>query len=542
MDRLHEILRRNPRLGSAIGRVSPYLPPLNFITIHYVYFISVCMVTSVIFWGSSNPKYSISYTDSLFLVVSAMTEAGLNTVNLSQMTTWQQVLLWLLIIFGSSIWVSIWTVLARKHVFERRYKGIAQRSRLWSPKAPKRQRTLVTDLPLIRKLNRIFSIRNGPTVAATEKGKQTDPIGTVRDPASSSRPVSPVTGPFAVHKSSETPTHADHEKAIGSSEATSPAGLGSREHIAFANTVDADRPKGSTSGFDQGTGASRRYASTSDDDSRLELGPLPDVLHNLHFLTPKKVGRNAQFHDLSSEEREHLGSTEYRALKVLSIAVPLYFFAWQIVACVALGAWIAMNNPQPALDNAVSPWWNGVFNGVSAFNNSGMSVLDANMIPYGSSYFVLVVMGILILAGNTAYPIFLRFWIWSVLQLLNLLTWEESFHDLKVTLEYILKYPRRVYTNLFPARATWWLLFMLFALNGIDWVGYEVLNIGNAQLAHVPVGSTIIDGLFQALGSYYLVLIRRYQLPLIRCSRSFWRLLRCRHPYSLHRPTGSLRD
>jgi hypothetical protein len=50
-----------------------------------------------------------------------MTESGLNTVNLSQMTTWQQALLFLLIVFGSSIWVSIWTVVARKHVFEQRF-------------------------------------------------------------------------------------------------------------------------------------------------------------------------------------------------------------------------------------------------------------------------------------------------------------------------------------------------------------------------------------------------------------------------------------
>ena len=48
------------------------LPPLNFITIHYAYFISTCLVASLIFWGSSTPPKSVSYIDSLFLVVSAM--------------------------------------------------------------------------------------------------------------------------------------------------------------------------------------------------------------------------------------------------------------------------------------------------------------------------------------------------------------------------------------------------------------------------------------------------------------------------------------
>jgi hypothetical protein len=78
-------------------KITSFLPPLNFITVHYTYFLATCLVTSLIFYGCSDPKFSIGYTDSLFLVVSAMTEAGLNTVNLSQMTTGQQFLLWFLI-------------------------------------------------------------------------------------------------------------------------------------------------------------------------------------------------------------------------------------------------------------------------------------------------------------------------------------------------------------------------------------------------------------------------------------------------------------
>ncbi|KAI5865674.1 cation transport protein-domain-containing protein [Durotheca rogersii] len=127
-----------------------------------------------------------------------------------------------------------------------------------------------------------------------------------------------------------------------------------------------------------------------------------------------EVGRKG-VRGLTREEREKLGSTEYRALKLLSIIVPLYFFLWQFIGCISLGAWMAHNLPQPARDNAISPWWNGIFNGVSAFNKSGMSVLDLNMIPYGSSYFVLIVMGAMILAGNTAYPILLRLILWCKL-------------------------------------------------------------------------------------------------------------------------------
>ena len=273
-------------------------------------------------------------------------------------------------------------------------------------------------------------------------------------------------------------------------------------HISFADDMEASRPK-TTTVYESGRGVVRRHVSGSRDDGHINDDLETEMTHH-QYLTSQKIGRNAQFHDLTAEERDHLGGTEYRALKVLSVVVPAYFFLWQLLGCIALGAYINNNIPSPANANAINPWWNGIFNGVSAFNNSGMSVLDANMIPYGSSYFVLIVMGAMILAGNTAYPVFLRFWLWSMLKLLELLTYEDSYRDLKSTLEYILKYPRRVYTNLFPARATWWLLFMLFVLNGTDWVAFEVLNLGNASLSHIPMGSRIIDGLFQALGKYLI--------------------------------------
>lgn len=112
--------------NDTFNRVRMQLPPLNFITVHYAYFIVTCLIASLIFWGSSHPDRSISYTDSLFLVVSAMTEAGLNTVNLSQMTTFQQIVLWLLILMGSSIFVSIGTVFARKRAFETRFKDLVK--------------------------------------------------------------------------------------------------------------------------------------------------------------------------------------------------------------------------------------------------------------------------------------------------------------------------------------------------------------------------------------------------------------------------------
>ncbi|KAI8958065.1 TrkH-domain-containing protein [Daldinia sp. FL1419] len=486
-------------------RLRSLLPPLNFITIHYVYFILVPLISSVVFWGSSNPRASISYVDSLFLVTSAMTEAGLNTVNLSQMTTWQQVLLWLLIIIGSSIWVSIWTVLVRKHAFEARFEEIVRKER---KRRLERRNPSLTLLPITHRLRTLGRSRTGQD--NSEGIPPWEQLQSVNLPVishpSDRRLVSAI---VPQQQESGAYTSGSYPRSVTAAEDTTPAPTATNaeegnmgvaaatDHVVFADDLRSGAR--STSVAASGTTAQRHLSSTD------------TAVNPRSYLKGHKVGRNGQFHGLTSEEREELGGTEYRALKLLSIIVPLYFFLWQFLGCISLGAWIANNLPGPARENAISPWWNGIFNGVSAFNNSGMSVLDANMIPYGSSYFVLIVMGAMILAGNTAYPVLLRLILWSSLKVLKSVTYENDLVEWKETIEYILKYPRRVYTNLFPSRQTYWLVFMLFVLNGTDWVAFEVLNLGNSTLEQTPVGSRIIDGLFQALavrsGGFYVVSI-----------------------------------
>jgi hypothetical protein len=482
-------------MASGIREVRSWLPPLNFITLHYAYLIIVTLVTSLIFWGSSNPRYSISYVDSLFLTVSAMTEAGLNTVNLSQMTTWQQVLLWLLIMLGSTIWVSIWTVVARKHVFEQRFDDIVRQDR----DRRLRKRQTMKQLPI---LDRIRSFRKAitepkpdGTLPATgtklsgedmSNGNALASLPVVRRAISAPEESMPVDGKGA------------QQEDVSPYGQPEPVSLLGRGHIDFE---EPSRPGQSTSIYQRRQITTRRAPAIAADNESEEQ-PADHEFHWRNILKNGNISRNAQFHDLSSDERERLGGCEYRALKILSVIVPLYFFLWQFLGCLAIGAWIANYMPETATSNGANPWWLGAFNAVSAFNNSGMSVLDANMVPFQQSYFVLITMGLLILAGNTAYPIFLRLILWTFLKLLNLATHETTFRGRKETLEFILKYPRRVYTNLFPSLPTWWLLFMLLLTNGIDWAAFEIMNIGNPVTEAIPIGPRILDGLFQALGRF----------------------------------------
>ncbi|KAK0641847.1 cation transport protein-domain-containing protein [Cercophora newfieldiana] len=459
-----------------------WAPPANFITIHYIYFVATCLVTSVIFYGSSTSAFRVSYVDSLFLVVSAMTESGLNTVNLSQINTGQQVLLWILMVVGSSIWVSVWTVLFRKRAFEHRFEAIVKADRRRSEKRRKDRRAL----PILEKIK---SVTKNPVTLPSRDGE--------------SRP--------SIHAAAGAsgPSRAEEGIELAESAVGQPAETRVDGHIAFASAPRAISATSSHRPEDQLNRRMHRSLSAAEKDISEEENDDEGVFHWRRVLNKHNVGPNAQFHNLTTAEREQLGGCEYRALKILAVVVPLYFFLWQVLGAIGIAAWIAINSPDITTSNGVNPWWAGIFYAISAFNNNGMSLVDMNVIPFQQAYYVLLTMALLILAGNTAYPLFLRLIFWSMWKILKLFTKEDAFRDTKSTLEFILNYPRRVYTNLFPARPTWWLCFMVILLNGTDWVLFEVLNIGNPVIEKIPLGPRVFAGLFQAIavrsGGFYII-------------------------------------
>ena len=87
----------------------------TFYRVHMTVFIFVPLVFSVIMY-LCNGRFHIPYIDSLFMCYSAMTVTGLSTVNLSSMTAWQQVILYLLMACGDITVVSWVMVLVRMSV------------------------------------------------------------------------------------------------------------------------------------------------------------------------------------------------------------------------------------------------------------------------------------------------------------------------------------------------------------------------------------------------------------------------------------------
>lgn len=110
---------------------------LNFYRVHVFYFAFTILLTSVILWGSGakgnsnndNARFALSYIDALFLCTSAMTNTGLNTVNLSSITAFQQSILFILMLMGNVTIVSTATVLVRRHWFRKHMQEFLAKSK-----------------------------------------------------------------------------------------------------------------------------------------------------------------------------------------------------------------------------------------------------------------------------------------------------------------------------------------------------------------------------------------------------------------------------
>ncbi|GEM06126.1 potassiumion transporter [Rhodotorula toruloides] len=200
------------------------------------------------------------------------------------------------------------------------------------------------------------------------------------------------------------------------------------------------------------------------------------------------VGRNSEFHGLTTAQQEELGGVEYRALTVLLRIVFAYWLGVQLVAVLAVAPWLATTQPWKSTIRAAgpNPTWFSFFQVWSALD-------DASMVPFEKAYGLVIVQGLLILAGNTAFPVFLRLLIWTVSKAVP------SRSRTRETLQFLLDHPRRCFIYLFPSHQTWFLVFVLVCLNGIDWASFLILDIGNPQIEALATGVRVIDGLFQAI-------------------------------------------
>ncbi|CUS24641.1 LAQU0S18e00914g1_1 [Lachancea quebecensis] len=105
----------------------------NFIAVHYFYIISLSIIGSILIY----PVRNFSYIDILFMATGAATQGGLNTINVNEMSLYQQIVLYLICCLTTPIWIHGVLAFVRLYWFERYFDGI----RDWSKKNFKVRRT-----------------------------------------------------------------------------------------------------------------------------------------------------------------------------------------------------------------------------------------------------------------------------------------------------------------------------------------------------------------------------------------------------------------
>ncbi|KEI37607.1 uncharacterized protein L969DRAFT_96134 [Mixia osmundae IAM 14324] len=456
----------------------------NFFRIHLVVFITLPLILSGIFYAI-NVEPNIAFIDCLYMCYAAMTMTGLQSVLFANMTRAQQGILFIQLVLGSIVTVSIVTIVVRLRAYPAQSANTARSSRSGS-----------TSLELARRkqdgkhvrLHTGLIRRTADEVrvnALSNAGNEATPMESRSLQCHERIPSGPTQltfdettrSPVLRHRRSDSTTHRPSiYRGLGGFE--NPAHSLYRVLTGQVSNAHA-------------IGRTTTQISTHSHRHHLALAGTKPISYLSFDAT---IGRNSRYLDLAPEELAELVELEQRALRLLLIITTSYYFGLQLLFVAVLAPYFAVGNYSENFTQAEgtsSSIWFVIFNTWSAFGNNGLSLLDANFTAFQSCYLLILSTSFLILAGNTCFPVFLRGIIWSLSKFVP------SEHT-RGALHFLLDHPRRCYLYLFPAKQTIWLATIVFVFTAIDWLSFLVLDIGNDLIDTIPLNVRVIDGLFQS--------------------------------------------
>ncbi|SAM09625.1 hypothetical protein [Absidia glauca] len=95
---------------------------IHFLQIHYFYILLIILVFSGLFYCPSGTSWA--YIDALYMATTSCTNTGVNTIPLSNMSTYQVMVLYFSSLAGSHILVSLVVVMVRKYYFNKRFREV----------------------------------------------------------------------------------------------------------------------------------------------------------------------------------------------------------------------------------------------------------------------------------------------------------------------------------------------------------------------------------------------------------------------------------
>ncbi|KAH7111301.1 potassium transport protein 1 [Dendryphion nanum] len=443
-------------------------PPINYITLHYAYILTFGILAIIIIY----PYGNLQPVDAYFFGVSASTESGLNTVDVSDLKTYQQVFIYIVPIITNLGFVNIVVVIVRLRWFRQRFKQIAAKK----PTKAKRYGQNISNT------SDTFDLEGGLTETVQSNISDEEKLSTVPE------------------RSKDEALHVKFSPDLqqGNEEKPSrpiPSLLDVNEE------EDKDAIKISPTGFKPSNVLQQRKAHTCSLNSSTSIDRAVSSIFVLGSTTSHisqgKV-RGSEPLDLASLSREELGGIEYSALRVLLKITAVYFFGLHIFGVMCLLPWIHTANSKYkdylASQGQDKTWW-AFYSAQTMIDNLGFTLTPDSMVSFRDATWPMLLMSSLAFAGNTFYPCFLRLFVWAIFKL------APASSSLKESVRFLLDHPRRCYTLLFPSSVTWTLAGVLVVLNFIDVLLIITLDLENPELTTLPVGPRILAAIFQAASS-----------------------------------------
>ena len=103
-------------------------PNFNFISAHYCWVLGMSILASVLIYGGGKGE-NIAYIDALFFGSGANTQAGLNTLDLNTLNTFQQAVIYVFMMISGPITLHGSVVFMRLYWFEKRFEHVVREAR-----------------------------------------------------------------------------------------------------------------------------------------------------------------------------------------------------------------------------------------------------------------------------------------------------------------------------------------------------------------------------------------------------------------------------
>ncbi|KAL8973029.1 MAG: hypothetical protein Q9183_000197 [Haloplaca sp. 2 TL-2023] len=202
---------------------------LNFITIHYLYIMSLAIAGSILIY----PVGNLEYIDALFFGSGCATQSGLNTVDINQLNTYQQAVFYALTMLATPIFIHTFVVFVRLYWFERRFQHIVRESRNLR-RTRSRSRTK-TEAKGEEDVSRVEQGVRGRSIVVLHEGSQVDPKEDETTTSSSKTPdESESTSAASSSKGEKTKTNRTEEEGFPNGSPTL------HRAVTFADEADED--------------------------------------------------------------------------------------------------------------------------------------------------------------------------------------------------------------------------------------------------------------------------------------------------------------